>query len=46
MILLKTENNLIISLIFLSYSSETENTLNINIFCTLNENNNENEKLF
>ena len=46
MILLKTENNYIISLMCLSYSSDTENTLNINTFCTLNEDNQENEKIF
>jgi hypothetical protein len=42
MILLKIENNFIISLMCLSYSSDSENTLNINTFCTLNEDNNEN----
>ena len=46
MILLKIENNFIISLMCLSYSSDSENTLNINTFCTLNEDNNENEKIF
>lgn len=45
MILLKSENNFIISLMCLSYSSDSENTLNINTFCTLNEDNNENEKI-
>jgi hypothetical protein len=46
MILIKTENGFLNGLMCLSYSSDSEKTLNINNFCTLNEDNNENEKIF